>query len=86
MKPLGRACLSATAVVRNKRSPHTIGDDQPAPGNAVRQATLCSLAQVSGNDDSATRPMPVGPRNCGHSAAHAGAARKMHKIHSTATR
>ena len=54
-----------TAVVRNTRSPQTIGDDQPRPGTSVFQATFSVADQRSGRFGPLATPRAPGPRNCG---------------------
>src|SRR5436305_3795669 len=67
----GRCPLSETAVVTKTLSPHTIGCDQPTPGNFAFQATWSSADQVSGCFASVATPSPSGPRNRGQFCAAA---------------
>src|SRR4029450_7384299 len=57
--------LALTAVVRNTRSPQTIGDDQPRPGTSATHATFSVVENVTGSVESSATPAPPGPRNCG---------------------
>src|SRR5688500_109390 len=58
--------MALTTLVTKTRSPATIGDDQPVPGTATRQAMFSVLLQCSGRLAPSAIPRPPGPRNCGH--------------------
>src|SRR5882724_4028553 len=53
------------AVVRNTRSPQTIGEDQPRPGISTFHATFSVADQWSGKFVLVATPRAPGPRNCG---------------------
>lgn len=64
------------AVVRNTRSPQTIGDDVPSPGSCVFQRTFFSALHTAGNPCSRETALPPGPRQRGQSSAWMPAADK----------
>src|SRR5262245_45247750 len=56
-------------MVTNPRSPATIGDERPLPGNGVFQAIFSVGDQRRGAIDSWLIPSPRGPRQPGQSSA-----------------
>src|SRR6267142_2403099 len=68
-RPSGLAASTGTAVVRYRRFLNRLGDDQPLPGISVFQATLVVSFHFVGRFLAWVCPSPVGPRNCGQSAA-----------------
>ena len=73
----------SVAVVRNKRLPHTTGDDQPTPGTSTCQARFSLRLHVNGKPFSLEIPCPVGPRKHGQFSAVHGAV--SHTINNAAT-
>ncbi len=73
----------SVAVVRNRRLPHTTGDDQPTPGTSTCQARFSLRLQVNGKPVSLETPCPVGPRKHGQFSAAQGAV--SHTITNAAT-
>src|SRR6185503_5457203 len=53
----------------NTRSPHTIGDETPAPDRRRFHATFCVLLHRSGSPDSDEIAAPAGPRHPGQLSA-----------------
>src|SRR5438552_2836886 len=68
------APLSLVDVVNHTRPPATTGEDQPRPGTGVFHTTLRDSLHSSGRPVSDEWPWPVGPRNCGQSAARSSIA------------
>src|SRR5262249_30197244 len=64
----------SVAVVRNRRSPHTTGEDQPTPGTSACQARFSLRLHVNGQSFSLETPWPVGPRKHGQFSAAQGVA------------
>jgi len=60
---------SPLAVVRNRASFQTIGDEWPRPGSANRQRTFLSVLQSVASSLSAEMPTPPSPRQQGQFAA-----------------
>ena len=67
--PAGGASFSfspvGTAVVRNSRSPQTIGDDRPSPGTAFFQRTFFVSDHSTGGLPAGADPVRLGPRQAG---------------------
>src|SRR5436190_7199075 len=59
----------SVALVRKTRSFQTVGEDQPSPGTAVRQATLEVALQSTGTPVSRAIAWPLGPRKRGQFSA-----------------
>src|SRR5260221_4214700 len=62
----------STAWATNTRSPQTIGEELPGPGNSTRQRTFSLLLHLSGRFSSNETPLPSGPRQFGQLLVNAG--------------
>ena len=64
-----RVSSLVSPAVTKTRSPRTIGEERPLPGNEVRQPMFSFADHVSGAEDSRLIPSPRGPRQPGQSSA-----------------